>query len=443
VSAWYNEVKVLNSSESSYFAVNGHAYGYAGIQEVTKEPFTGRVMFSIWDQLCTGDDENACPEAKRANVTQCGADVWCTRFGGEGTGAKAQWEWNGWKKGESYAFLTVAAERPNDRVEYTGYFYAPSFGWKSLASMIVNRGGKNWGLHGLYSFVEQFTHAEVEDLRWAQYGPALVRADTASLAQWTPLIHAKWSHGTNASESQVHLNGEVTNSSGYWAMGLGGNLRRKIDRGTHLTISSPQACPLPLITYVSLETTRTLPTGGPYVESVSCGGHRAATCGECPLENGANHGASWCNGECAWQNGKCQPKNRRLATLQCTVSTTPASSTTMPTTTPTTTNAEAATPPVGCSAHPVSSDWYNPAQVHVCGCGPTAFPKGQEFRLAGQTVKVIDSFATRCAGQCSAHWHTDCASVTHDVEIKTRYKFGDAIVLQRAATTPALRGRQR
>jgi len=34
---------------------------------------------------------------------------------------------------------------------------------------------------------------------------------------------------------------------------------------------------------------------------VSCGGHYAATCAECPQGNGE----SWCNGECSWRGNEC------------------------------------------------------------------------------------------------------------------------------------------
>ena len=39
---------------------------------------------------------------------------------------------------------------------------------------------------------------------------------------------------------------------------------------------------------------------------VSCGGHRATSCAECPRGNGK----SWCNGDCAWfdDKGKCMTK---------------------------------------------------------------------------------------------------------------------------------------
>merc|ERR1712166_1695637 len=42
------------------------------------------------------------------------------------------------------------------------------------------------------------------------------------------------------------------------------------------------------------------PGGG---SSVSCGGHTAASCADCPQGNGA----AWCNGACTWDQGTCKP----------------------------------------------------------------------------------------------------------------------------------------
>jgi len=38
-----------------------------------------------------------------------------------------------------------------------------------------------------------------------------------------------------------------------------------------------------------------------HTPAVSCGGHRAANCAECPQGNGR----PWCNGECRWTGGRC------------------------------------------------------------------------------------------------------------------------------------------
>ena len=37
---------------------------------------------------------------------------------------------------------------------------------------------------------------------------------------------------------------------------------------------------------------------------VSCGGHFAKNCPDCPQGNGAG----WCNGDCFWENGGCVDK---------------------------------------------------------------------------------------------------------------------------------------
>mmetsp|Transcript_43354 Transcript_43354/g.97592 ORF Transcript_43354/g.97592 Transcript_43354/m.97592 type:complete len:557 (-) Transcript_43354:60-1730(-) len=57
--------------------------------------------------------------------------------------------------------------------------------------------------------------------------------------------------------------------------------------------------------------------------SVSCGGHRAATCEECPR----HIGASWCHGECAWDGTHC----RMSDTVTAVASIAPLAVTTSPT----------------------------------------------------------------------------------------------------------------
>ena len=52
---WFQRVVVTDSSDASYFATVGNAFGYGGIQQVRETPFLGRVLFSIWDQGCDKD----------------------------------------------------------------------------------------------------------------------------------------------------------------------------------------------------------------------------------------------------------------------------------------------------------------------------------------------------------------------------------------------------
>ena len=48
-------------------------------------------------------------------------------------------------------------------------------------------------------------------------------------------------------------------------------------------------------TWITDQCTETLTT------DVSCGGHSASSCQDCPQGNGA----SWCNGDCNWINDQC------------------------------------------------------------------------------------------------------------------------------------------
>ena len=150
--AWYNEVEVQESSTSSYFSVLGHAYGYAGIQQLTEDPFTGRVIFSIWDPPnCSYTDPSACPEEERAAFTTCGPDTVCTRFGGEGSGAKSYMEWNTWQTDMKYKFLIHASQRGKEHVEFSCRFYAAEFGWRMLSRIVVrHRSDMPQGIAAMY-----------------------------------------------------------------------------------------------------------------------------------------------------------------------------------------------------------------------------------------------------------------------------------------------------
>ena len=41
---------------------------------------------------------------------------------------------------------------------------------------------------------------------------------------------------------------------------------------------------------------------------MSCGGHSANNCNECPYNGAILVGKSWCNGDCHWIDEECIPK---------------------------------------------------------------------------------------------------------------------------------------
>jgi len=41
-------------------------------------------------------------------------------------------------------------------------------------------------------------------------------------------------------------------------------------------------------------------------DDVSCGGHVAVTCADCPMGDGIDRVSSWYNGDCEWNNEQCK-----------------------------------------------------------------------------------------------------------------------------------------
>lgn len=329
ISAWYNEVQVTSRDEDSFYCVNGHAYGYAGIQSIDMEEVNGvrkmkkgKVLFSIWDQLCTGDDINDCPEDKRVEILECCEECTCERFGGEGTGAKSAWALNTWKMNTPYSFLTLAEAAPGNKVKFRGYFYEPIAGdWIILGTFLVNRATKDWAIKATYSFVEQWSKKNPEAIRWAKFGPVFARRGNFPTDLWDPVYQAKWFHGTVKTEDQTHINSNQ--SAAQWEMGIGGDIVKVAQIHDVLKLEAPQtSCPWQLIAFVGNESVGTLPTALPpvIIPKVNCGGSNADySCGNCTQGNGAG----WCNGECSWrassganaENGFCELTSggRRLA----------------------------------------------------------------------------------------------------------------------------------
>jgi len=47
------------------------------------------------------------------------------------------------------------------------------------------------------------------------------------------------------------------------------------------------------------------PTKARNIVEVTCGSHSAPSCAECPFDNGINMGGGWCNGDCRFINNQC------------------------------------------------------------------------------------------------------------------------------------------
>lgn len=188
--AFYNEAKITQSADGSYFMVCGWNMGYFGIQEIAN----GRkvVIFSVWDNH-RGNNPGAVPEDVQVRILHAGEGVKVSRFGGEGTGGKSMFDYD-WKIGETYRFL-VTARPDGDRTEYAGYFYLPEKQqWKHLVTFSTITGGKHLGGH--YSFVEDFRRngESAKHAREALYTNGWVR-DVSNV--WRPLTEAKFTADSN------------------------------------------------------------------------------------------------------------------------------------------------------------------------------------------------------------------------------------------------------
>ena len=189
-SAFCLDVTVDRSSEGSYFMVCGWDAGYFGLQELADGKKL--ILFSVWDPH-DQDDPNSVPEEKRVLTRHKDEHVRVGRFGGEGTGGQAFFDYN-WKIGETYRFL-VKAKKIGERSEYSGHFFVPEHReWKHLVTFSTPNGGQL--LRGHYSFVEDFLRNRVSTTktRRAHYFNGWVQTTEET---WQPITTARFTADAN------------------------------------------------------------------------------------------------------------------------------------------------------------------------------------------------------------------------------------------------------
>ena len=186
---FYNEVNVRQSAPGTYFMVCGWDKGYFGIQELGNGKKL--ILFSVWDS--NQNNPNAVKKENRTKLLHQDEAVRIGRFGGEGTGGQAFFDYE-WKVGETYR-LMVTAKSEGERTEYAGYFFVPETKrWKHLVTFSTLTGGRL--LVGYYSFVEDFKRDRISatKIRKADYGNGWVRD---SDGKWNPLSRARFTADRN------------------------------------------------------------------------------------------------------------------------------------------------------------------------------------------------------------------------------------------------------
>lgn len=169
--AFYNELTVDRSAPGSYFMVCGWDKGYFGIQELGNGKQL--LLFSVWDS--GQNDPKAVAADKRVQLLHKDRKVRIGRFGGEGTGGQAFYDYS-WKTGQTYRFL-VTAKADGERTAYAGWFYVPEDrAWKHLVTFSTITGGKP--LRGYYSFIEDFKRDRISatKARSAHFGNGWIQA---------------------------------------------------------------------------------------------------------------------------------------------------------------------------------------------------------------------------------------------------------------------------
>ena len=150
--------------------VCGWNKGYFGLQELGNGKKL--LLFSVWDS--EQDDPKAVNEDRRTRLIEKDDQVRVGRFGGEGTGGQAFFDYP-WEVGQTYR-LMVASKVKGRRTEYSGYFFEPRQDrWKHLVTFSTVTGGKDLG--GYYSFIEDFRRNRVSatQVRRARFWNGLVR----------------------------------------------------------------------------------------------------------------------------------------------------------------------------------------------------------------------------------------------------------------------------
>lgn len=233
--AFYNEVTVDRSAESTYFCVCGFNKGYYGLQELANGKKL--LIFSVWDPG-KQDDPKAVDDQQRVKLLYKDDAVRVGRFGNEGTGGQSFFDYD-WKPGETYRFL-VTAKPDGNRTAYAAWFFLPEKKeWKHLATFSTIAHGKPLG--GYYSFVEDFRRNRVSatKTRQAHFGNGWIKNNDG---KWTPLTRARFTADSNP---VVNINAGVAGQRFFLA--TGGDVKNDatplgkiVDRPAAATAKSPE-----------------------------------------------------------------------------------------------------------------------------------------------------------------------------------------------------------
>jgi hypothetical protein len=222
---FYNEITVQQSQPGSYFEVCGFDGGYFGIQELANGHKVA--IFSVWDTGATVDGVKVNHEAK---VLYHSDDVAARRFGGEGTGAHTDFNFD-WKIGKTYR-LALRAAPTIDGTAFSAYIYLDATGqWKLLATLARVSSDNRGLLSGYYSFIEDFRRNTISatETRRAVFGNGWIHSGD----RWIKLNKARFEAPPPGTEAVDTIDAGVT--EGNFFLQTGGDTHQSMALHSLLT----------------------------------------------------------------------------------------------------------------------------------------------------------------------------------------------------------------
>ena len=195
VAAFYCEVTGVDEPLSTYYMACGWDRGYFGMQ--INGPSERRIIFSVWDSGSEAVDRRKVADADRTKLVAKGEGVQAGDFGNEGTGGHSHLVYP-WKTGERQRFVVTCQSNDTPHTTFAGYWFHPEQKkWMLISSWKAPLAG---GLHGLYSFVEDFDGSTGHLRRKALFGSQWVRT---TAGDWVEITTATFSHDETGEKDRL------------------------------------------------------------------------------------------------------------------------------------------------------------------------------------------------------------------------------------------------
>lgn len=220
---WLQELTVKASSDATLFSTNGHNFGFGSVLEVRKDPFLGRVTFSIKGENNEG-----------AKTIACGSGITCDTSNNDISSVTSFFDTTELPvKNEQYYFITHAQPISDDGniVDYSGFFHAPSFPtWKFLSRIRINTGNKFWWHGGIFSSIEQQEPVNTFENRMGLFGPSFMSdlTNDPTGRSFFQIKSAYFSFGL--SDNHEHIN--AFHENGAVGLATGGDAVQEVSKWT-------------------------------------------------------------------------------------------------------------------------------------------------------------------------------------------------------------------